>query len=531
MFGKRLTRALAVTTAGTLIMASAAFADTVSNNLASVDATLAEMNLAVSGTSTVAFTLAPTTGDDDKPGCNLGGPSSELRLGISSSNPAVASLSPSSVSLTGCGTASSNVTVTGNAAGTATVTLTFTSVTTNSDATSASDYDLTPASFTVNVAAAGDPCDAVSAPTAPAFTTDGSDNDGLNGWFVTVPTVSATSSTAGAAISYSTDGTTFSATAPVLGEGETTVIARATSATCAKTSDTATTFKVDTVAPDIDDEGIDSGTAGTGGWYVSEVFNRYSASDATSGLGSFATPWTVGSGTAEGSAITIPSGSVTDLAGNTAASIDSAAFKIDLTDPQNSVTGVANGGSYTLGSVPTADCSTTDPGNDPSGVATQATVAISGGTANGVGTFIATCSGGSDNAGRAAANASVTYTAGYDLSGIGILQPINPDNSSLFSRGKAVPVKFRMNGDNPYIMTGWKLLQQQVNCSLGGDAIGDVVEAVAENPSNSFRYDSTANQYIYNANFKDKAVGTCWKAGVEVDSGQKIWSAIFRLQK
>ena len=70
------------------------------------------------------------------------------------------------------------------------------------------------------------------------------------------------------------------------------------------------------------------------------------------------------------------------------------------------MTGVA-ATTYTLGSVPTAGCLTTDPGTG-SGVATQATVEITGGTSNGVGTFTDDVSGGSDNAGRLAANAAVT---------------------------------------------------------------------------------------------------------------------------
>ena len=71
------------------------------------------------------------------------------------------------------------------------------------------------------------------------------------------------------------------------------------------------------------------------------------------------------------------------------------------------LTGVSEGATYNFGSVPTASCSTTDA---LSGVATQATLSLSGGNGDGSGNFTATCSGASDLAGNSAAPVSVTYT-------------------------------------------------------------------------------------------------------------------------
>jgi beta-glucosidase len=70
------------------------------------------------------------------------------------------------------------------------------------------------------------------------------------------------------------------------------------------------------------------------------------------------------------------------------------------------VTGVTDGASYPLGSVPAADCSTSDA---LSGVATEAAPSITGGNADGSGSFTATCSGATDLAGNTG-SASVTYT-------------------------------------------------------------------------------------------------------------------------
>ena len=78
--------------------------------------------------------------------------------------------------------------------------------------------------------------------------------------------------------------------------------------------------------------------------------------------------------------------------------------------------------------------------------------------------------------------------------------------------------------------SGWTLRNQQVSCT-SFDAIEVELEPVVANPSNGFRYDSTADQYIYNANFKTMAAGTCWKVVVTLDSDQSMTSAIFRLQK
>jgi hypothetical protein len=94
-----------------------------------------------------------------------------------------------------------------------------------------------------------------------------------------------------------------------------------------------------------------------------------------------------------------------DNAGNISP-LASAAVNIDLTAPSVSVTGVTQGAIYNFGSVPAAGCSTADA---LSGVASNATVSVTGGNGHGEGKFTATCSGGTDNAGNIAPAVSVTY--------------------------------------------------------------------------------------------------------------------------
>jgi beta-glucosidase len=101
---------------------------------------------------------------------------------------------------------------------------------------------------------------------------------------------------------------------------------------------------------------------------------------------------------------------------------------IDRTAPAVSVTGLTGGASYPLGSLPAAGCSTSDA---LSGVATQASLSISGGNADGSGSFTATCSGATDLAGNAA-SASVTYTVkGATFPATAVLDNFNHANGKI----------------------------------------------------------------------------------------------------
>ncbi len=86
--------------------------------------------------------------------------------------------------------------------------------------------------------------------------------------------------------------------------------------------------------------------------------------------------------------------------------------KVDKTAPVVTVTGVSNGATYTLGSVPLSACSTTD---GISGVATLATLSSSGGNPDGTGSFTLTCSGATDVAGNSTPPTSVSYTVNAQI--------------------------------------------------------------------------------------------------------------------
>jgi hypothetical protein len=221
---------------------------------------------------------------------------------------------------------------------------------------------------------------------------------------------------------------------------------------------------------------------------------------------------------------------VCDAAGNFAQATDD--IGLDRVKPTADPDGFADGQIFYLGdTLPLpASCTTTD---DRSGVATSAGPSVQDNRSiNGVGSVVVTCSGHTDNAGNPGDAVSETFYVFYPgLSGI--LQPINTDNTSVFSRGKVVPIKFRLAGDEffGFNTSGWELKANAVSCSVF-DQVDSTLENVTSNtPFTTFRYDASADQYIYNADMRQKAVGSCWNFKVTLDSGQFFYSAVFKLQK
>jgi hypothetical protein len=128
-----------------LALGAVARADDISNRLdVSVDSVAEAMPLTVGGANgTTKLYVVPQNGDG-KNGCNLTG-STALGISLSTSNPLVATVSPTSITFTSCGD-EPTVTVTPVGQGSATI-----SATQVSNSTSGS-FNLAPATFTVNVA-------------------------------------------------------------------------------------------------------------------------------------------------------------------------------------------------------------------------------------------------------------------------------------------------------------------------------------------------------------------------------------------
>jgi hypothetical protein len=129
-----------------LVLAGAAFADDISNALdPSVDAVAEVMPLTVGGANGSTTLYLVERNGDGKNGCNLTG-STTLALSVASSNPAVATVSPSLVTFASCGDVKT-LTVLPVAQGSTTISVSETSNTTEGT------FNLVPATFTVTVAA------------------------------------------------------------------------------------------------------------------------------------------------------------------------------------------------------------------------------------------------------------------------------------------------------------------------------------------------------------------------------------------
>jgi hypothetical protein len=274
---------------------------------------------------------------------------------------------------------------------------------------------------------------------------------------------------------------------------------------------------------------------GDNGWCRGTQTAGFTATDLLSGFAPLAAPTVdfTQSTTTEGPAVTVSSGTKTDLAGNTSGQIDAGPFKIDATKPQNAVTGVQNGQTYTLGSVPTAGCSTTDPGGaNASGVAASATVSVSG-PASGVGSFTATCTGGKDNAGNSADAASVTYSVVYNFHGF--FQPV--DNGGVFNvakAGSAIPVKFDLSGNQGLgILAAGSPAVSAAQCP-SSTTLQDTIEETSAATNSGLQFDATANlpfgQYIYVWKTAASFAGTCKMLNVKLIDGTSH-TAFFKFTK
>lgn len=172
--------------------------------------------------------------------------------------------------------------------------------------------------------------------------------------------------------------------------------------TCTATSEGGTasesvTIRRDATPPTI--TGSASPASNVHGWRNRLVTVDFTCTDETSGIAACAAPLVLGEGANQSA-----TGTATDNAGNTA-STQVTDLNIDLTAPEVTVTGVADGAIYTIGLVPEAGCATTDA---LSGVQTDAILSVTGGDANGLGIFTAQCAGATDHADNPGA-ASVTY--------------------------------------------------------------------------------------------------------------------------
>jgi large repetitive protein len=219
-------------------------------------------------------------------------------------------------------------------------------------------------------------------------------------------------------------------------------------------------------------------------------------------------------------------GTATDNAGNVSAATNGQ-VKVDADGPTVGITGCPTA-PVLLGSTQSINVSAADQtngsglANDPSGTVTLPTGSVGPQTK----TVTAT-----DKVGHTKSE-TCSYSVNYGFSGF--LQPINwtahqvmGTNASNFKAGSTVPVKFRLtdaNGNPVQAGSAQWLPHQKLTSTRQA-----VDEATCSDPATAgtlYKWDPTAQQYVYNWSTKGISSGFYYKIGVKLDDGQTYYTYI-----
>jgi len=482
----------------------AAFADDIGNNLdPSVDAVAEVMPLTLGGANGgTSLYVIPRNGDG-KNGCNLTG-TTELKVSVASSDTAVATVSPTTVTFTSCGEVRP-LTVVPHGQGTAMVYLTM--VANNSDGT----FNLAPAQFTVTVSPPPNTAPAVvvagvtagaqyAVGSVPAATCQVSDlEDGSTSFPATLGAVSGP---------YAADGL-----------GSQTVSCSYTDAGGLTAVASETYVIVDPTAPVVTAQTTPGTPDGHNGWYVSDVSLDWAVAEPESPNSLVTTGCDDLSVTGDQLAQAYTCSATS--AGGVAAS--SVTIMRDATAPSGVqfVGGPVNGGLYFPTTVPQpGTCTATDATSGMDGCE------VSGYSAA-VGSHQVTATA-TDVAGN-----SATATANYEVYTLqlsGFFQPVDVGGVlNTVKNGSTVPLKFRVfdRGVEQKSTSIIKQFQQQkTGCTTG--AVEDAIEEIANTGGTSLRYDSTAGQFIQNWKTPSGA-SSCYTVVVTTIDGSTL-SAKFKLK-
>jgi hypothetical protein len=149
-------------------------------------------------------------------------------------------------------------------------------------------------------------------------------------------------------------------------------------------------------------------------------------------------------------------------------------------------------------------------------------------TASGVGTWTYSVTNVKDKAGNPSAAASATYQVVYGGAFSGVLQPINPDRTSRFKAGRTISVKFQLlcNGQS-FSMARARIQLIQTSGTVTG-AVPEEEISTSASPGTDFRYDSSAQQYVFNMGTTKTIQGT-FKVQITLDSGEVFESPEFSI--
>jgi hypothetical protein len=272
-------------------------------------------------------------------------------------------------------------------------------------------------------------------------------------------------------------------------------------------------FKIDKTAPGVSYTGV-TGTAGSNGWYTSDVVATFTGTDDMSGpLTATKTATSVG----EGESVVVQSPAFEDVAGNvTDAGVAWSSFKIDQTAPAVSFSSTVDTG-YFGSTAPAPTCIASD------ALSGLASCVVSGyGTSVGPHRLIATAT---DNAGN-----RTTVTHDYTVLAWtikGFYQPVDMNGVlNTVKGGSTVPAKVEVfAGTRELTDPGLvSFAAAKIQCTL---EFMDDVEVTATG-NTSLRYDATAGQFVYNWKTPTGA-GTCYRLTMTAADGSFI-TANFKLK-
>ena len=307
-----------------------------------------------------------------------------------------------------------------------------------------------------------------------------------------------------------------------LGEGANqSVTGNATDKAGNNQSATVSGINIDKTAPII--SGSPDREANLDGWYNDDVVVTFTAKDNLSGVASFTQPVTL----SEDGLNNYATGTATDYAGNTSTPATVSGLKIDKTKPVITIGGltlendgvVSSIGTFTLNQLATWSASDTLSGlaTEDSGTLNTATVGLH------TKTLTAT-----DKAGNTFEK-TIVYNVVYNFGGV--LQPINSNGSSIFKAGSTIPVKFQLtNAQGTFVSTANATISvKKVTNTVLGTNYEDVPVNSTPNSGNTFRYDFSASQYIYNLSTKGLSSGS-YMITIDLHDGSEAKMVCFSLK-
>jgi len=115
------------------------------------------------------------------------------------------------------------------------------------------------------------------------------------------------------------------------------------------------------------------------------------------------------------------------------------------------------------------------------------------------------------------ASATINYSVNYNFGGF--QPPVKADGSGIYNLGRTLPIKFQHTDANGSAITSAvdQLVVTNVENGIVGTTPVDLATSTNDT-SDLFRYDDTANQYIYNFDTGQLTAGT-WQIKVVLDDG------------